>query len=201
MVEEVAELKGLGKVEFAAKLMLEGLSEEFGLDLSDPNFTETPARIMRAYKEIFAGIKDTDKQVQAILDKSFPSTYDGIVLIKDVKTFSMCPHHFLPVEYSIDVGYIPSKQGRVIGISKLARLANILAKRPVLQEKFTDDITAALMSIPGVQGAGCIVRGRHLCMAMRGAKQEEAITKTSSLKGIFIDDNSARMELMELIAK
>lgn len=196
---DVEQIKGLGKVRLGAQMLLEGLAEEFGLDLNDPNFIETPNRIMRAYKEIFAGIKDTDKQVMEIINKSFPSTYDGIVLAKNVRAYSMCPHHFLPVEYSIDVAYIPSKDGRVVGISKLARLAVLLAKRPVLQEKFTDDVVDYLMKIPGALGAACIVRGRHFCMIMRGAKQPESVTVTSALRGVFMDDNAARQELIKLI--
>ena len=191
--------KGLEKVKDAAQLMLQGLSEEFGLDLNDPNFTETPDRIMRAYAEIFSGIKDTEKQIEAIINKAFPSDYDGIVLAKDVRAYSMCPHHFLPVEYSIDVAYIPSKEGKVLGISKLARIAVILAKRPVLQEKFTQDIVNVLMSIPGTQGAAAVVRGRHFCMIMRGAKQPESVTTTSSIAGKFMTEPEARNELMQLL--
>jgi len=191
--------KGIKKVKKAMELILQALNEEYGLDLSDPNFTETPDRVMRAYKEIFAGLDKTDEKIKEIVSKSFPSDYDGIVLAKDIRAYSMCPHHFLPVEYSIDVAYIPTKGGQVLGISKLSRIAVLLAKRPVLQEKLTKDIVDTIMSIPGTQGAAAIVRGRHFCMIMRGAKQPESVTTTSSLAGVFMTKEDAKAELMQLL--
>jgi GTP cyclohydrolase I len=189
-------------IQVGMKLILEGLNEKFGLDLKDPNFTDTPKRVSRMYDEIFSGIKDTEEQVKAILASSFPSNYDQMILVRDIETFSMCPHHFLPVHYHISVAYIPAGDpkcsGKVLGISKLARLAEILAKRPVLQEQLTEDITRHLMTLEGCRGAACIVKGTHYCMVMRGVKKPSATTITSSLKGVFFDKPEARQEFLEL---
>ena len=184
-------------LEFAAWKLLQALSEELGLDLNDENFDDTPARISRMYREILSGLKDTDKQVEKILNSAFPCNNDQLVLVKDIEAFSICPHHFLPVHYKIHIAYIPSV--RVVGLSKLARLANILAKRPVLQEQFVEDISSNLMKIEGCLGAACIAEGTHYCMVMRGVRQSQSRTITSSLKGVFLEDARARQELMQLI--
>jgi len=184
-------------LEFAAWKLLQALSEELGLDLNDENFDDTPARISRMYREILSGLKDTDKQVEKILNSAFPCNNDQLVLVKDIEAFSICPHHFLPVHYKIHIAYIPSV--RVVGLSKLARLANILAKRPVLQEQFVEDVSSSLMKIEGCLGAACIAEGTHYCMVMRGVRQSQSRTITSSLKGVFLEDARARQELMQLI--
>ncbi len=184
-------------LEFAAWKLLQALSEELGLDLNDENFDDTPARISRMYREILSGLKDTDKQVEKILNSAFPCNNDQLVLVKDIEAFSICPHHFLPVHYKIHIAYIPSV--RVVGLSKLARLANILAKRPVLQEQFVEDVSSSLMKIEGCLGAACIAEGAHYCMVMRGVRQSQSRTITSSLKGVFLEDAGARQELMQLI--
>jgi GTP cyclohydrolase I len=193
------EIKALAAdpLEFAAWKLLQALSEELGLDLNDENFDDTPARISRMYREILSGLKDTDKQVEEILNSAFPCNNDQLVLVKDIEAFSMCPHHFLPVHYKIHIAYIPSV--RVVGLSKLARLANILAKRPVLQEQFVEDVSSSLMKIEGCLGAACIAEGAHYCMVMRGVRQSQSRTITSSLKGVFLEDARARQELMQLI--
>jgi len=172
------------------------------LNLRDVNFKDTPKRVARAYAEIFSGIKNTDEQVRDILCSAFPSEYNGMVIAKGVRVFSMCPHHLLPVDYDISVAYIPSPDGQVLGISKLSRLAEILAGRPVLQEQLGEDITKALMSLKGCKGAGCIIEGKHYCMMMRGVSEPNSKTGTSSLKGVFLHHSqagiAARAELMSL---
>lgn len=196
-IREEIKAAGADPLEFAAWNLLQALSEELGLDLNDENFDDTPARISRMYREILSGLKDTDKQVEKILNSAFPCNNDQLVLVKDIEAFSMCPHHFLPVHYKIHIAYIPSV--RVVGLSKLARLANILAKRPVLQEQFVEDVSSSLMKIEGCLGAACIAEGAHYCMVMRGVRQSQSRTITSSLKGVFLEDASARQELMQLI--
>jgi len=185
-----------------AEKLLEGISKELGLDLQNENFADTPARMSRMYREILSGVDRTDEQVEGILKSAFPCDNDQLVLIKDIEAFSLCPHHFLPVHYKIHVAYIPS--GEVIGLSKLSRLVNILACRPVLQEQFVNDVSDNLMKIKGTVGAACIAEGEHYCMTMRGVKQSQAKTITSSLKGVFLEGNGhkaqqARQELLQLI--
>ena len=126
-------------------VILKGMAHKYGLDTTDINFKDTPARVSRMYDEIFSGIQDTDRQIQDILNSSFPSDYDQMILLRDVEVFSMCPHHFLPVHYHISVAYVPSEKGYVLGLSKLARLVEVLAKRPVLQEQLTKDIAEHLI--------------------------------------------------------
>ena len=196
-IREEIKAAGADPLEFAAWNLLQALSEELGLDLNDENFDDTPARISRMYREILSGLKDTDKQVEKILNSAFPCNNDQLVLVRDIEAFSLCPHHFLPVHYKIHVAYIPSE--KVIGLSKLARLVNVLAKRPVLQEQFVEDVSSSLMKIEGCLGAACIAEGTHYCMVMRGVRQSQSRTITSSLKGVFLEDARARQELMQLI--
>lgn len=196
-IREEIKAAGADPLEFAAWNLLQALSEELGLNLNDENFNDTPARISRMYREILSGLKDTDKQVEEILNSAFPCNNDQLVLVKDIEAFSICPHHFLPVHYKIHIAYIPSV--RVVGLSKLARLANVLAKRPVLQEQFVEDVSSSLMKIEGCLGAACIAEGAHYCMVMRGVRQSQSRTITSSLKGVFLEDARARQELMQLI--
>lgn len=189
---------GLSMVEEGVRYILLGLKEEYGLDLSDENFRDTPKRIARAYAEIFEGVRNTEEQVKEILNSAFPSEYAGIVVAKDIRAFSLCPHHLLPVDYVVSVAYIPSVDGNVLGVSKLSRLVELLSRRPVLQEQLSEDITKALMSLKGCVGAACIVRGKHYCLIMRGVKQRDSEIVTSSVKGAFLDDPVTRSELMAL---
>jgi GTP cyclohydrolase IA len=177
------------------ELILGGLD----IDPQDQNFKDTPDRVARAYAEIFAGLSDTAQKVADILTTSFPSTYSEIVIAKGITTFSMCPHHLLPVRYVIDIGYLTDQGGDVLGVSKLGRLAEILSHRPVLQEQMTDDITSSLMQLKGCIGSACIVRGEHTCMTMRGVKLPEATIITSSMKGAFRGSASAKLEFLNLV--
>lgn len=188
----------MSKIEEGFSRILEGLSEEYGLDLSDPNFKETPKRVARAYAEMFCGLRDTKEKLRKILSTGFPSSYTGMVLIKDVRTVSMCPHHFLSIRYRTDLAYIPSKTGNVLGLSKLPRIVEVLSKRPVLQETFTEEITSTLMEIKGCRGAACLVRGDHSCMSIRGVLKPDALTITSSLRGVFEDEDATRAEFLSL---
>ncbi len=195
----VGKFTGIPSVERGVQYILKGLKDDYGLDLQDENFKDTPKRIARAYAEIFEGVKNTDQQVRNILCSAFPCEYNQLILARGIEVFSMCPHHFLPVQYKIHAAYIPTTGGGVIGISKLSRLVEVLAKRPVLQEQLVEDVTKYLMQLDGCSGAACVAEGIHFCMAMRGVKQHNSITVTSSLKGVFYDKPEARQELMQLI--
>ena len=168
-----------------------------GLDMSDPNFHETPDRVARAYVEMLYGLFESYK-VDDILRQAFPvGGYDGIVLAGPFETYSMCPHHFLPVTYQMFVGYIPRLGGRYLGISKLVRVSEILAKRPVLQEQLGSDICDALSSLKP-QGIAVVIKGLHLCMMCRGVRKNTPIT-TSCIKGCFDKEPAARQELFDLM--
>ena len=168
---------------------LEGL----GIDLSNQHFKDTPDRIVNAYIEIFAGMDNTEKLVKSILNAAFESKSDQMIIVKNIHVFSMCPHHFLPVEYYISVAYIPN--GKVLGLSKLARLSETLAQRPIIQEDLTEEITKCLMTLD-CQGAAARVEGLHFCMRMRGIKKPKSITVTSSVTGVFRDDPSVKSEFL-----
>lgn len=191
---------GIDKFEIAAKYILMGL-HDMGFETDYANFHDTPKRFARAYSEIFSGCKNTEDQVDAILATSFPSQgAENMVVAKDIVCFSMCPHHLLPVEYHVCVGYIPSKGGDVLGISKLARLVNVLAKRPALQETFTQEIVDYLgPDNIGSKGAIAYVEGQHMCMRMRGAKATNTTITTTSVSGYFLDNPSTKQEFMSNI--
>lgn len=177
---------------------VENILRGLGRDLSDPNFRETPDRVVRAYRELFAGLDDYEKQVAETLSKTFPCTHSQMVVIRGIQVFSYCPHHLLPVAYSVTVGYMPGEsEGSVVGISKPVRLVEIAARRPVLQETMVNDITEALMRIPGCAGSACVAEGEHSCMRMRGVRQHSTVV-TSSLRGVFLEDPTIRAEFLSL---
>ena len=193
------EFTGLHHFELAAKHIIMGLND-MGFETDEANFKDTPKRFARAYSEIFSGCKDTEEQVKAILSTSFPSMgSENMVIAKDIVCFSACPHHLLPVEYHVCVGYIPSKDGDVLGISKLARLVTVLAKRPALQETFTQEICDYLDTIGG-EGSIAFVEGQHMCMRMRGAKAVNTTITTTSVSGYFKEDMSVKQEFLSNIS-
>lgn len=176
------------------RLILDGLR----VNLKDENFIGTPERVLRSFHELFEGQgSDISKQLDDIFSASFPSEYSGIVIVDKIKVFSMCPHHLLPVEYVIDVGYI--SKHKMIGISKLPRVVELLSRRLVLQESLTNDIVEVLTKRLNADGVMCIVRGKHMCMRMRGIKKPDSDTVTSSVSGVFKKDLGARQEFLSLI--
>lgn len=163
----------------------------------DPNregLRETPDRVMRAYAEMFSGYREDP----AVLMKTFTDgTCDEMVLVKDVTFDSFCEHHLLAFSGVAHVGYIPD--GRIIGLSKIARLVDLFAKRLQVQERLTVQITGALMEHLKPKGAGCVIQARHSCMACRGVKKQGAKMVTSSLEGVIKDDPRTRQEFLSLI--
>jgi len=156
---------------------------------------DTPKRIICSWTELYTGYK---KSPADVLTTTFNSDgYDQIVLLKDIELFSMCEHHMLPFFGKAHVAYIPDKQ--VVGISKLARLVDIYARRLQIQERIGEQVTYALMKYLKPLGAACIIEAIHMCMRMRGISKQHSIMTTSSLKGAFMEKSEARIELMELI--
>ena len=154
----------------------------------------TPERIVRSWQELYAGYHEDPAELLTVFDCG---TYDQIVLLKDIEMYSMCEHHMLPFYGKAHVAYIPDK--KVIGISKLARLLEIYARRLQIQERIGEQVTEALMQYLKPKGAACIIEARHLCMCSRGVGKQNSIMVTSSMKGVFYDDPSAKQELMTLI--
>lgn len=196
--QTVSGFTGISSIEKGFHYILKGLRDELGLDLTDVNFKDTPKRVARAYREIFGGVKDTKQQIEEILETAFPSEgYDSLTFCPDILTFSMCPHHFLPVEYTTAIGYIPSKSGLVLGASKLGRLVELLSQRPVLQETLTNDIVKSLQIINPI-GVAVVISGIHYCMRMRGIKKISSF-ETSAMSGVFMDQPMARKEFFDLL--
>ncbi len=169
-----------------------------GEDPHREGLEETPNRIVRMWDEIFAGYS---KSPGDVLTTFAADGYDQMVLSRDIEMYSMCEHHVLPFFGKAHVAYIPDK--RVIGISKLARLVDIYARRLQIQERLGEQVTSAMMEYLKPKGAACVIEAQHLCMMMRGCSKQNSVMVTSSLKGIFLDDSgqgqAARNELMRLI--
>lgn len=176
---------------------------KLGVNLKDENFKDTPERVAKALRnEIYAGLVNLDEKIDKLFTKSFPAKqFNSIILFSDIKTFSMCPHHLIPIEYEIDIAYLPSKEeGKVIGLSKPIRLAELLSARPVLQETLTEEIASTLMSRLNAAGVGVVIKAAHLCMRMRGVKAQSTKVLMSTMLGAFRDNASTRQEFFELLA-
>lgn len=165
------------------------IMQTLNLDMHDPNFLETPRRVAKAYKEIFAGLSlDADKELEKILKTTFPAKYNEMVVAKNLQSWSMCPHHFLPVRLKVDLAYIPDE--KVLGLSKMPRIVNLLAAKPCLQEQLTTDIVKAIEDILKPKGAIVRVSGEHLCMQMRGVKSRDSEVITTAFIGCFENETT-----------
>jgi GTP cyclohydrolase I len=167
-----------------------------GEDPDREGLRETPARVARAYREMFAGLyTDPDK----VLSKTFDESHEELVLIKDIAMFSFCEHHLLPFHGVAHVGYIPDEHGRVTGLSKIARLVDLYARRPQVQERLTSQVADALVRRLDPRGVIVVIEAEHLCMGVRGVRKPGAITTTSAVRGQFKDSASSRAEALDLI--
>jgi GTP cyclohydrolase I len=181
-----------GRAEKAVRELLLACGEDPDRD----GLQETPARVARAYREMFAGLYiDPD----SVLDKTFDESHDELILVTDIPMFSTCEHHLVPMHGVAHVGYIPSEHGKVTGLSKLARLVDLYAKRPQVQERLTSQIADALMRKLEPRGAIVVVEAEHLCMAMRGIRKPGARTTTSAVRGVLKSSASSRAEALDLI--
>ncbi|MGX1271517.1 GTP cyclohydrolase I FolE [Streptomyces phaeoluteigriseus] len=156
---------------------------------------ETPARVARAYREIFAGLW---QQPEDVLTTTFDIGHDEMVLVKDIEVYSTCEHHLVPFRGVAHVGYIPATSGKITGLSKLARLVDVYARRPQVQERLTTQIADSLMEILEPRGVIVVVECEHMCMSMRGIRKPGAKTITSAVRG-QLRDAATRNEAMSLI--
>ncbi len=179
------------KIENSVKLLLEAIGE----DLDRRDIAATPKRVAEMYEEIFWGMtKDPAKELEVVLDQK----HNEIVLLKDIPLYSMCEHHLLPFIGKAHVAYIP-KKGRVTGLSKLARVVEILSRRPQVQERLTTQIADIIMSKLKPQGCMVVIEAEHLCMSMRGIKKPGTLTVTSAVRGIFQENEKTRSETLSLM--
>ncbi|MGW7490820.1 GTP cyclohydrolase I FolE [Streptomyces sp. NPDC054786] len=166
-----------------------------GEDPDREGLLETPARVARAYKEIFAGLYQKPEDV---LTTTFDLGHDEMVLVKDIELVSTCEHHLVPFVGVAHVGYIPSADGKITGLSKLARLVDVYARRPQVQERLTTQIADSLMEILEPRGVIVVIECEHMCMTMRGVRKPGAKTTTSAVRG-QLRDAATRAEAMSLI--
>ncbi|MEU6535918.1 GTP cyclohydrolase I FolE [Streptomyces sp. NPDC047000] len=166
-----------------------------GEDPEREGLRETPARVARAYRELLAGLRQRPEDV---LTTTFDLGHDEMVLVKDIEIVSLCEHHLLPFHGVAHVGYIPAESGKITGLSKLARLVEVFARRPQVQERLTTQIADSLMRILEARGAIVVVEAEHMCMSVRGIRKPGAKTTTSAVRG-QLRDATTRAEAMSLI--
>lgn len=167
---------------------------EMGENPEREGLQDTPRRVVKSWEQLYSGYKQKPEDVMTV----FNEECDEIVLLKDIELYSMCEHHNLPFIGKAHVAYLPDG-GRVVGISKLARLVEIYARRMQIQERIGIQVTNALMELLKPKGAACIIEAQHLCMRMRGVGKQNSIMTTSSMKGAFREDSVLRQELMQLL--
>jgi GTP cyclohydrolase I len=180
------------RIEAAVREILLAIGE----DPDRPGLVDTPARVARAYGETFAGLVQDAREVLAT---TFDEGHEELVLVRDIPMYSTCEHHLVPFHGKAHVGYIPGADGRVTGLSKLARLVEVYARRPQVQERMTRQIADSLFEVLAPLGVIVVIEAEHLCMAMRGVRKAGTTTVTSAVRGIFRDNAVTRGEAMSLI--
>jgi len=181
----------LPRAEAAVRELLLAIGEDPDRD----GLRDTPGRVARAYEETFAGLRQTPQEV---LTTTFELEHDEMVLVKNIETYSMCEHHLVPFHGEAHVGYIPGSDGRIAGISKLARLVEVFARRPQVQERLTCQIADSMVEILQPRGVIVVLDCEHLCMSMRGVRKPGARTVTSAVRGQLMQ-TPTRAEAMSLI--
>ena len=180
----------LPRIEAAVRSILTAVGE----DPDREGLLETPARVARMYAEMFAGLKSDPSRH---LSKVFSEDYDEIVLVRDISFCSMCEHHLLPFTGKAHIAYLPS--GKVVGLSKLARVVEEVARRPQVQERLTQTVAKLVEDRLSARGVAVVVESTHSCMTMRGVRKPGSLCLTSAMRGIFRDDPKSRSEVLGLI--
>lgn len=180
----------LPRIERAVREILTAVGE----DPDREGLLETPARVARMYAELFSGLHAEPREH---LQKFFTEKYDEVVLVRDISFCSMCEHHLLPFTGKAHIGYLPD--GKVIGLSKLARVVEVVSRRPQVQERMTDDIAEMLMDELSARGVAVVIEASHSCMTIRGVRKPGSLCVTSAMKGIFRKNEKTRQEIMQLI--
>jgi GTP cyclohydrolase I len=183
----------LARIEAAVHEILVAIGE----DPSRDGLLQTPARVARAMAEQFAGLHQRPEDV---LTTVFDADHDEMIIVKDIEIYSTCEHHLVPFHGVAHVGYIPNVKGEITGLSKIARLVDLFAKRPQVQERLTAQIADAIQEILEPRGVIVVVECEHLCMSMRGVRKPGARTVTSAVRGAFRDSDRTRAEALGLIS-
>jgi len=179
-------------VEAAVREILLAIGEDPDRD----GLRQTPTRVARAYQEMYAGLWQDPSHVLAT---TFEARHEEMVLVKDIEVFSSCEHHLVPFHGVAHVGYVPGPDGRITGLSKIARLVDVFARRPQVQERLTTQVADALLTELTPRGVIVVIECEHLCMSMRGVRKPGSRTVTSAVRGLFRDDAATRAEAMSLI--
>lgn len=197
-LKKVEEKKAQGilfvKTEEAVNSILDEICEHSTHTRQDENFKDTPKRVAKAFYELLEGSINTEQKLDDALQAKFPSQYPGIVVQGNIETVSLCPHHMLPIKNKIHIAYMASD--KVVGLSKLARVAEILSRRLVMQEDLTNDIANAILKRLNPKGVAVIVEAEHSCMTIRGAQQSHALTTTMVVEGCFKYDPNIKKEFL-----
>ncbi|HET7236972.1 MAG TPA: GTP cyclohydrolase I FolE [Actinomycetota bacterium] len=182
------------KVEQAIRLILEGIGD----DPQREGVRDTPRRVADMYEEIFAGVGVDPTPIPQIVPGA---NFDEMIMVKDIPLQSLCEHHLLPFNGRAHVAYIPNTDGRITGLSKIARVVDVLSKRPQVQERLTTEIADTLEGALEPRGVFVVIEAEHLCMTMRGVKKPGSMTVTSAVRGLFRSDERTRQEAISLIGR
>lgn len=174
---------------------VKNILNEIGEDPSREGLIKTPARVAKAYEFLTKGYKQDVKSV--INGAIFEEDYDEMVIVKDIDFYSMCEHHMLPFYGKVHIAYIPD--GKIVGLSKLPRIVEVFARRLQVQERMTKEIADSLIEFLKPEGVAVVCEGYHMCMMMRGVEKQNSITTTSSMQGVFREDQRTRNEFLELL--
>lgn len=174
---------------------IRSILQDIGEDPEREGLVKTPGRYARAVMFLTSGYHEDAKLIAS--DALFSDASEEMVIVKDIEFYSLCEHHMLPITGRVHVGYLPG--GKVIGLSKIARIVDVYARRLQVQERLTDQIATSLMEVLGALGVGVVIEAIHYCMVMRGVQKQNSKTLTSSMLGAFREDNRTRSEFMDLI--
>lgn len=181
------------KIQQAVRLILEAIGE----DPSREGLRDTPLRVSNMYQEIFSGLHQDPGEIFTAI---FSEEHEEVVLVKEIPFYSLCEHHLIPFFGQVHVAYLP-RQGRVVGLSKLARAVEVVTRRPQLQERITSLLADTMMKKLDPLGVMVVVEAEHLCMSMRGVNKPGATTVTTAARGRYAEDPEARAEILQLIKK
>lgn len=173
----------------------EGIIAGIGEDLTRPGLVDTPDRAAKAFKFLTRGYDQTLEEI--VNGALFPSNSDEMIMVKDIELYSMCEHHLLPFIGKAHVAYIPT--GKVLGLSKIARIVDMYARRLQIQEQLTLQIAESVQKITGATGVGVIIEAQHMCMMMRGVEKQNSSMKTSAMLGTFRSNQATRTEFLSLV--